>query len=71
MFIYTRLKTPFVSRLLYSAMICAKSVVLCVHAKDYCRLRQGLGAAGPQILAIENGSKDMLGAHGYFRCKHA
>ena len=52
-------------------MICAKSVVLCVHAKDYCRLRQGLGAAGPQILAIENGSKDMLGAHGYFRCRHA
>ena len=71
MFIYTRLKTPFVSRLLYSAMICAKSVVLCVHAKDYSHLRQGLGATGPQILAVENGSRDMLGAHGYFRYRHA
>ena len=69
MFIYTRLKTPFVSRLL--AMICAKSVVLCVHAKDYRYLRQGLGATGPQILAVFYGFKDMLEAHGYLRCRHA
>ena len=70
-FIYTRLKTPFVSRLLYSTIICAKSGVLCVLAKDCCRLREGLRATGLHILAIENGFKDMLKAHNYFRYRHA